>query len=63
LQRQLDNGQPSAIDAYAATNPEEYFAVTSELHFSRPVQLAQAAPEVARLLTGLYGAPPAALVP
>lgn len=63
LQRLLDAGQPSAIDAYAATNPEEYFAVTSEMHFSQPAQLAQAAPEVARLLTGLYGVPPAALVP
>jgi Mlc titration factor MtfA (ptsG expression regulator) len=60
LQRQLDSGLHSAIDAYAATNPEEYFAVTSELHFSQPAQLAHAAPEVARLLTGLYGAPPAA---
>ncbi len=58
LQRQLDNGQHSPINAYAATNPEEYFAVTSEMHFSQPAQLAQAAPEVARLLTGLYGAPP-----
>ena len=63
LQRLLDAGQPSAIDAYAATNPEEYFAVTSEMHFSQPAQLTQAAPEVARLLTGLYGVPPAALVP
>ncbi|EQD68543.1 protein containing DUF980 [mine drainage metagenome] len=58
MQRQLDNGQHSPINAYAATNPEEYFAVTSEMHFSQPAQLAQAAPEVARLLTGLYGAPP-----
>ncbi|MHB8385384.1 M90 family metallopeptidase [Metallibacterium sp.] len=58
LQRQLDNGQHSPINAYAATNPEEYFAVTSEMHFSQPAQLAQAAPEVARLLTGLYGTPP-----
>jgi len=59
LQRQLDHGLRGVIDAYAATSPEEYFAVTSELHFSRPLQLAQAAPEVARLLTELYGASPA----
>ena len=37
-----------AIAPYAAEAPEEYFAVTSELHFSQPALLREAAPEVAR---------------
>lgn len=52
-------GQPTQIDAYAATNPGEYFAVVSELHFSDPTRLARAEPGVASLLHDYYGPSPA----
>lgn len=54
LNRQLDRGEATLIDPYAASAPTEFFAVTSEYHFERPDQLAQAFPEVARLLTAFY---------
>lgn len=55
----VDRGQATVIDPYAATNPGEYFAVVSELHFSAPRQLERAEPGVAGLLRGYYGASPA----
>ncbi len=59
LQQALRRGRRSAgIDPYAAESPEEYFAVTSELHFSQPRLLARAAPAVAALLQRYYGPPP-----
>lgn len=48
-----------AIDAYAAESPEEFFATTSEYHFTAPGQLASAMPAVAAHLRQLYGPPPA----
>lgn len=55
LSKEVASGKRTAINPYAATAPEEYFAVTSELHFSRPAVLREAAPEVARLLGAFYG--------
>jgi Mlc titration factor MtfA (ptsG expression regulator) len=52
-------GHATAIDAYAATNAGEYFAVVSELHFSQPGVLARHEPAVAALLTAYYGPSPA----
>ena len=52
-------GQPTQIDEYAATNPGEYFAVVSELHFSDPARLEHAEPGVASLLRAYYGPSPA----
>lgn len=42
------------IDPYAATAPEEFFAVVSEYHFLAPDLLASAYPEVARLTARFY---------
>jgi Mlc titration factor MtfA (ptsG expression regulator) len=42
------------IDPYAATAPEEFFAVSSEYHFLAPELLAEAYPDVARLLARFY---------
>lgn len=36
LQKQLALGMPTLFDAYAATNPAEFFAVISEVFFERP---------------------------
>lgn len=44
------------IDPYAATAPEEFFAVVSEYHFLAPTQLVAAYPGVADLLLRFYGA-------
>jgi len=42
------------IDPYAATSPEELFAVSSEYFFETPLRLARGLPEVFRLLSQLY---------
>nr|WP_240147815.1 M90 family metallopeptidase [Luteibacter yeojuensis] len=60
LSKAVDRGRRTAIDPYAAEAPEEYFAVTSELHFSQPALLRDAEPEVAKLLEAFYGPSPAA---
>ena len=59
LAREVGRGDATPIDAYAATNPGEYFAVVSELHFSDPRRLEAAEPGVAALLRGYYGPSPA----
>lgn len=59
LSKAVDRGRKTAIDPYAAEAPEEYFAVTSELHFSQPALLREAEPGVARLLDAYYGPSPA----
>ncbi|MGH8182368.1 MAG: zinc-dependent peptidase [Rhodanobacteraceae bacterium] len=59
LARALARGGATLIDPYAATNPGEYFAVVSELHFSNPARLEQAEPEIAGLLRAFYGSSPA----
>src|SRR4029079_3368545 len=51
-------GHATLIDPYAATNPGEYFAVVSELHFSDPRRLMQAEPDVGALLHAYYVPPP-----
>ncbi|TCV95816.1 hypothetical protein EC912_102161 [Luteibacter rhizovicinus] len=58
LSREVARGRRTQIDPYAAEAPEEYFAVTSELHFSQPTLLAQEQPDVARLLAAYYGPSP-----
>ena len=54
---QVDAGQQTAIDPYAAESPEEFFAVCSEYHFSDAATLREAMPEVAAHLQRLYGPP------
>jgi Mlc titration factor MtfA (ptsG expression regulator) len=48
------------VRGYAATNPAEYFAVTSELFFTRPLDLRQRLPRVYRRLADFYQQDPAA---
>ncbi|HEY5972617.1 MAG TPA: M90 family metallopeptidase [Pseudoxanthomonas sp.] len=55
--RQVDAGRETAIDAYAAESPEEFFAVASEYHFSAPAVLQAEMPQVAMHLQRFYGAP------
>lgn len=54
----VDRGGDTAVDPYASESPEEFFAVTSELHFSAPALLQEEMPEIAAHLHRFYGAPP-----
>ncbi|HEY8585607.1 MAG TPA: M90 family metallopeptidase [Rhodanobacter sp.] len=49
----------SPIDHYASESAAEYFAVVSEMHYSRPALLREAEPAVAELLEAFYGPSPA----
>ena len=58
----VERDQDTAVDPYAAESPEEFFAVTSELHFSAPALLQSELPMVAAHLQRFYGtASPAAV--
>ncbi|RYD16222.1 MAG: zinc-dependent peptidase [Lysobacteraceae bacterium] len=56
LVRAVEHGRETLIDPYAAESVDEYFAVTSELHFSDPDTLRRAAPAVADVLARYYAA-------
>ena len=58
LHGRLANGEPGLIDAYAATDPAEFFAVVSELFFERPAALADGHPALYRELARCYRADP-----
>lgn len=58
LASQVDAGQETSIDGYAAEAPEEFFAVVTEYHFSDPATLRTAMPAVAMHLERLYGRSP-----
>jgi hypothetical protein len=54
----VEAGRDTAIDAYAAEAPEEFFAVATEYHFSDPERLRGVMPDVAAHLERFYGPPP-----
>jgi Mlc titration factor MtfA (ptsG expression regulator) len=54
----VDAGEETAVDPYAAEAPEEFFAVTSEYHFSAPSVLATEMPAIASHLLRFYGRSP-----
>ncbi len=62
LNRQLDRNPDAetAIDPYAAENPAEFFAVTSEYFFSAPDLLDEAYPQVYEQLKLFYRQDPLA---
>ncbi|MFG6488576.1 zinc-dependent peptidase [Roseateles sp. BYS78W] len=59
LRWRLARGEPGLIDAYAATDPAEFFAVISELFFERPIELAAGHPALYAELSGYYRLDPA----
>lgn len=59
LRWRLSAGEPGLIDPYAATDPAEFFAVTSELFFERPQALAAGHPALYAQLRGYYRLDPA----
>jgi Mlc titration factor MtfA (ptsG expression regulator) len=54
LRARLSMGETGLIDAYGATDPAEFFAVSSELFFERPLDLAQQHPALYGLLRDYY---------
>lgn len=54
LNEQIQKGQQTEINPYAATNPAEFFAVTTEYFFEAPQQLKNSYPKVYEQLTLFY---------
>lgn len=54
LQEQATAGQPSLLSHYGATNPAEFFAVSSEVFFEQPERMAAEHPELYSELAGFY---------
>ncbi|MDC8785412.1 M90 family metallopeptidase [Roseateles koreensis] len=54
LRRRLARGETGLIDAYAATDPAEFFAVCSELFFECPTDLAAQHPALYEQLSRYY---------
>jgi hypothetical protein len=48
------------LSSYAATNPGEFFAVVTEVFFSRPIELRAEKPALYEVLADYYGQDPAA---
>ena len=59
FRRLVRRGSDPLIRTYAATNPAEYFAVTSELFFTRPLDLRALHPRVYGQLVSFYRQDPA----
>jgi MtfA peptidase len=60
LQRADEAGMPTLLDTYGATNPAEFFAVTTEAFFERPRALRAKQPELYAELARFYRQDPAA---
>ncbi len=60
LQRDVARGRRTFLNAYAATSPAEFFAVTTEFFFERPEKLAETHPAVYQALATFYLQDPAA---
>ena len=60
LRRLTGEGKKTFLDAYAATNETEFFAVATEEFFDRPVALNKHAPDLYRVLKAFYRQDPAA---
>jgi len=56
---QLNKGNPTMIDPYAATNLAEFFAVSTELFFEKPLEMRGLHPEWFNQLTLFYNQNPA----
>ena len=59
---QLEHGIKPAINPYAATDPAEFFAVTTEYFFEAPQTLQRALPDVYRQLSLFYRQDPLRMV-
>lgn len=58
--RQVERGEVTIMDPYAAEDPAEFFAVSSEVFFTRPYRIKQYFPEMYQQLARYYRQDPAA---
>jgi Mlc titration factor MtfA (ptsG expression regulator) len=56
---EVDSGEPTFIDPYAAEHPAEFFAVMSEAFFTESAVLARDWPELYAQLAAFYKQDPA----
>lgn len=54
LCRDVDRGQPTILDPYAAESPGEFFAVISETFFEIPARISETYPQVYEQLKAFY---------
>ncbi|MCP3966134.1 MAG: zinc-dependent peptidase [Lentisphaerae bacterium] len=59
LQRRIEFGIPDVIDRYGATNPAEFFAVTTEAFFCKSIDLQHHRPELYNQFRNFYQLDPA----
>ncbi|PCJ22026.1 MAG: hypothetical protein COA96_14950 [SAR86 cluster bacterium] len=58
LQSNVTSGKKNLIDQYGATNPAEFFAVTTETFFERPEEMRKSHKELFQELAKFYGLDP-----
>ena len=58
LIRKVEDGEPTLLDDYATSSPEEFFAVATETFFEMPKQLAAERPELYATLRQFYNLDP-----
>lgn len=63
LRRLRKHEEPSVLRNYAATNPAEFFAVATEVFFTRPAALREENAELYGVLRAYFGQDPAARQP
>jgi Mlc titration factor MtfA (ptsG expression regulator) len=62
LEHAADTGRPTLLDHYGATNAAEFFAVSTEAFFEKPIQMKERKPALYAHLSGFYRQDPAARV-
>jgi Mlc titration factor MtfA (ptsG expression regulator) len=62
LEHAADTGRPTLLDHYGATSPAEFFAVSTEAFFEKPIQMRERKPALYAQLSGFYNQDPAARV-
>jgi Mlc titration factor MtfA (ptsG expression regulator) len=62
LRQRADEGKPTLLDPYGATNSAEFFAVATEAFFDMPMSLQQQHPELYAVLADFYHQDPAGRV-
>ncbi len=63
LRHEAQEGLPTVLDQYGATNPAEFFAVATECFFEKPVQLQSKHPELYERLKLYFRQDPALFAP
>lgn len=62
LEHAADEGRPTLLDHYGATNAAEFFAVATETFFEKPLQMRENKPALYAQLAGYYRQDPATRV-